>query len=305
MGSIKELLDQDGIEQHQSSTAAPNVVEPKKTQEMIVDPVVETKNGPSSEVLLPLLEQWIDKGAKAGAYNIQAGYLIYLSLRLLHKEPHSSIVNGNNMTRAVAAENLNVACNAIQAKGGIFKSVEQGAQVYETVLMMKSIIAKEEQSADASNEGVARTYSEQDLIPDTLRLRPEVEIKVLIGVLEETTRKGFEIGALTLDKSTALASALRLLKQNPGDVMTTGGDNPVLLMDRMKAFHILVECVEAVTLNAKMYSLQDHVLLWPTLTRINAYLANETKEGGAGGAQPATQEDVSTNANKKRKSSIE
>ncbi len=144
MGRIEELLDNNrGNDCEDTIMDTSNTSGPTSS-------VTENTNGiqqqqqekPSSKVLLPLIEQWIQKGVKEGAFNMQSAYAIYISLQLLHKEPHSKIVSGANIhTRALAAENLNVACNIIQTKGGIFKSVEQGAQVYETVMMLKNIIA--------------------------------------------------------------------------------------------------------------------------------------------------------------------
>ncbi len=150
MGSIEELLDHD-----RSSSN-------KDGQDVILNTDDDTDKNtktsaqqqqPSSEVLIPLIEQWIEKGAKEGAFNMQSAYAIYISLQLLQKEPHSRIVTGANIhTRALAAENLNIACNVIQTKGGIFKSMEQGAQVYETVLMLKNIIANESKCAEAQDD---------------------------------------------------------------------------------------------------------------------------------------------------------
>lgn len=266
----------------------------------VADAVAHTKN------LVPLVQKWIEIGTNKGCFSIDVAYALFISLQLLNAEPHTAIVGNGKVLhdRVQSVANLMIACKSIQAKGRIFTSVEQGAQVYETIQMLNNIVNQEVKAAGQDDQS-HRHCSEQDLIPQALRLAPQLTVEKLVAQLELLTRKGFEMGAIDFEKNQALSVALMLLKRNPGDTIMNA-EKTTQIMNRLDAFKILAEAISDITIKGDLMSLADVVVIWPSIILLKKHFEEEIQGGGKSGEQDgdATASAASsstTNNHKKRK----
>lgn len=233
------------------------------------------------KITLGLLTPWIEKGALKGAFSLDEGYTIFLSLHLLQADPCSTIqLAKGQMKRLDAGKNIFQACSLIQTKGGVFGDLEQTSKVVEIVSVLCSLLQEEDQEMMKNELSTnAKRISETDLIPADVRALQEADFSSRISILQNVIQSGQTKGVVPFEMVHNLFLSLKVLSQGPRSRLQQ--QDGKTLMEPLQAFQIITEALKEIVSRGNVLQLIELVQVRMVVTYLKEEFLKLLREDAA------------------------